>query len=49
MLQRTDFFSQYNQNGTTNTDATMNAAEYHRSRSHARAHDVSGIHALIRA
>ena len=54
MLQRTNtttnsFFSQYNQDATTNTDATSNAEEYYRPMSHARAHDVSGIHALIRA
>ena len=32
-----------------NTDATKNAEEYNRPMEHKRAHDVSGLPALIRA
>ena len=31
------------------TDATTNAEEYYRPKHHARAHDVSGLPALIRS
>jgi len=53
MLKRTNAttnsFYQQNQDATTNTDATTNAEEYYRPTWHARAHDVSGLPALIRA
>jgi len=34
---------------TTNTDATTNAEEYYRPTYHARARDMTGLPALIRA
>jgi len=50
MLQQTTAttygFYQYNQDATTNTDATKNAEEYYRPTWHVRVHDVSGLPAF---
>ena len=45
----TNSFYRYNQDATTNTDATSNAEEYYRPTQHSRAHDVSDLPALIGA
>jgi hypothetical protein len=48
MLQRTVFINKIKML-KRHTDATTNAEEYYRPTWHARAHDVSGLPALIRA
>jgi hypothetical protein len=52
MLQQTTLqqsFYQQNQDATTNKHATTNVEECYWPMQHTRAHDVSGLSALIRA